>query len=106
VNMVLFVLAASGCRDSALLVSGSNTAKHATLAASLDPSAHFGAAAVPWAGRSGHTMAIRGAHEGASAIFAPSPRREPAPPGEGTARGCPCALVHVPWYHRRVVGRP
>ena len=31
----------SGCRDRALLVSGSNTAKHATLVALLDPITHF-----------------------------------------------------------------
>jgi hypothetical protein len=33
-------------------------------------------------------------------------RREPAPPGDGTARGCPCALVRIPWCHHRAVGRP
>ena len=31
----------SSCRDRALLVSGSNTAEHATLVALLDPSTHF-----------------------------------------------------------------
>jgi hypothetical protein len=59
-----------------------------------------GAAAVPWAGRSGHTMAIWGAHEGASAPWglgstkrarrknSPIPgARHPAPRGPVGAKG-------------------
>jgi hypothetical protein len=34
-------LADHGCRDRAMLVMGSNTAKHAALTALLDPSTHF-----------------------------------------------------------------
>jgi hypothetical protein len=37
----LFFLADSSCRDRALLVLGSNTAKQAALTALLDPSTHF-----------------------------------------------------------------
>jgi hypothetical protein len=33
-------------------------------------------------------------------------RREPAPPNDGMARGCPCALVCIPWCRRRAVGGP
>jgi hypothetical protein len=38
---IFFFLAYSSCRDRALLVLGSNTAKQAALTALLDPSTHF-----------------------------------------------------------------
>jgi hypothetical protein len=37
----VFCLADSSCRDRAMLVLGSNTAKHAALTALFDPSTHF-----------------------------------------------------------------
>jgi hypothetical protein len=40
-NRICDVLTDSGCRDRAMLVLGSNTAKHAVLTALLDPSTHF-----------------------------------------------------------------
>ena len=66
-----------------------------------------GATAVPWAGRSGHTMAIRGAHEGA---FAPwglgstrRARRQNSPiPGAGhpAPRGPVGAEAEMRWPSR------
>ena len=66
-----------------------------------------GAAAVPWAGRSGHTMAIRGAHGGASAPWGLGStrraRRKNSPiPGAGhpTPRGPVGAEVGLRWPSR------
>jgi hypothetical protein len=71
------------------------------------PHASRGATAGPWAGRSGHTMAIRGAHGGASAPWGlgatKRARRKKSPsPGAGhpTPRGPVGAEVGLRWPSR------